>query len=92
MNFFLGYYSANIEKQFNISWMSQVWYPRICNYDTAPKQYRLQVANKLEKSIEYFSTYKSISNFYNKQIENLRGDFLNTSEEQHLQQSFIRYI
>ena len=91
IKWFIDFANGNWEKQFNISWMSQVWYPRICNYDTAPKQYRLQVANKLEKSIEYFSTYKSISNFYNKQIENLREDFLNTSEEQHLQQSFIRY-
>ena len=91
LKWFINFADGNWGKQFNVSWMSQVWYPRICNYDTAPKQYRLQVANKLEKSVEYFSTYKSISNFYNKQIENLRGDFLNTNEEQNLQQSFIRY-
>lgn len=36
-------------EKYNVSWLSQVWYPRICNYDTAPKEYRLQVANKLEK-------------------------------------------
>ena len=76
---------------FQISWMAQVWYPRICNYDTAPRDYRLKVADKLEKSAEYFSNYKDISFFYNKQIENLRTDHLDRDTEKHLQTSFIRY-
>jgi len=76
---------------FHISWMAQVWYPRICNYDTAPREYRLMVADKLEKSAEYFTKYKGISFFYNKQIENLRTDQLNKETEKDLQKSFIRY-
>ena len=76
---------------FNVSWMSQVWYPRICNYDTAPRQYRLMVADKLEKSADYFAQYKSISSFYNKQIENLRTDQLDKNTALDLQKSFIRY-
>ena len=76
---------------FYISWMSQVWYPRICNYDIAPREYRLMVANKLEKSAEYFSKHKGISFFYNKQIENLREDHLDQGTQKHLQTSFIRY-
>ena len=78
-------------KQFDISWMSQVWYPRICNYDTAPKQYRYKVADKLEESIDYFTKYNDISFFYNKQIENLRNNFIEESMEKHLQKAFIRY-
>jgi MoaA/NifB/PqqE/SkfB family radical SAM enzyme len=77
--------------KFNVSWMSQVWYPRICNYDTAPREYRLMVADKLEKSIGYFSNYIGISSFYRKQIENLRKDQLDKSTELDLQKSFIRY-
>ena len=77
--------------KFDVSWMAQVWYPRICNYDTAPRQYRLMVADKLEKSADYFAQYKSISSFYNKQIENLRTDQLDKNTALDLQKSFIRY-
>ena len=76
---------------FNISWMAQVWYPRICNYDTAPREYRLAVADKLEKSAEYFEKYKNISYFYKAQIDNLRTDRLDKKTEVYLQESFIRY-
>ena len=75
----------------NISWMAQVWYPRICNYDTAPKEYRLMVADKLEKSAEYFKHYDDIPFFYNQQIENLRKTQLDAETEKYLQRSFIRY-
>ena len=76
---------------FKISWMAQVWYPRICNYDTAPREYRLMVADKLEKSVEHFKKYKGISFFYNAQIKNLRVDHLDKDTEVDLQKSFIRY-
>jgi len=49
------------------------------------------VADKLEKSIGYFSNYIGISSFYRKQIENLRKDQLDKSTELDLQKSFIRY-
>jgi hypothetical protein len=71
--------------------MSQVWYPKICNYDTAPRSYRLWVADKLEKSVDYFTQYAGISYFYEKQIENLRTDTLDKETEHHLQNSFVRY-
>lgn len=76
---------------FGVSWLSQVWYPRICNYDIAPREYRLMVADKLEKSAEHLSKYAGISFFYNKQIENLRTDQLDKDTELDLQKSFIRY-
>ncbi len=78
-------------KQFDISWMSQVWYPRICNYDTAPELYRFSVADKLAMSSEQFKKYPSITDFYEKQIENLRNNFLEKPMEKHLQKAFIRY-
>ena len=76
---------------FDVSWMAQVWYPRICNYDIAPREYRLKVAEKLEKKIELFKNYTSIINFYTNQIENLRKDVLDRFTEKHLQKCFIRY-
>ena len=91
LKWFIDFADNHWGKQFNISWMSQVWYPRICNYDTAPKQYRYKVADKLEESIDYFTKYKDISFFYNKQIENLRNSFIEEPMEKHLQKAFIRY-
>jgi MoaA/NifB/PqqE/SkfB family radical SAM enzyme len=75
----------------NVSWMAQVWYPRICNYDVAPREYRLMVAEKLEKSVEYFREKVGISQFYETQIKNLRKDQLSKDTELDLQQSFIKY-
>ena len=77
--------------KYDVSWLSQVWYPRICNYDVAPKEYRHAVANKLEKSVQYFDQHSTIKFFYRKQIENLRKDFLDKDTEKNLQQAFIRY-
>ena len=75
----------------NLSWLAQVWYPRICNYDIAPREYRLTVADKLEQKIKFFEDYKSIITFYKNQIENLRRDTLDKDTEKHLQECFIRY-
>ena len=91
LKWFINFADDHWGKQFNVSWMSQVWYPRICNYDTAPKQYRYKVADKLEESIDYFTKYNDISFFYNKQIENLRNSFIEEPMEKHLQKAFIRY-
>ena len=49
------------------------------------------VADKLEKSVDYFEQYKGISTFYKTQIKNLRTDQLDAKTELDLQQSFIRY-
>ena len=91
LKWFITFSDGNWGNTINISWMSQVWYPKICNYDTAPRSYRLWVANKLEKSKDYFTQYAGISYFYDKQIENLRTDTLDTQTEHHLQNSFVRY-
>ena len=91
LKWFIDFSDGDWGNKINVSWMAQVWYPRICNYDTAPREYRLMVANKLEESVEYFKQYKGISFFYNKQIENLRSDQLDRATEKDLQTSFIRY-
>jgi len=91
LRWFIDFSDGEWGNKFNVSWLSQVWYPRICNYDVAPREYRLKVADKLEKSADYFSQYQNISFFYNKQIENLRTDYLEEEIEIDLQKSFIRY-
>ncbi len=91
LKWFIDFSDGAWGDKIDVSWMAQVWYPRICNYDTAPREYRLMVADKLEKSVDYFADYDSISYYYNKQIENLRTDQLDTNTELDLQKSFIRY-
>ena len=91
LKWFIDFSDGDWGKTINVSWMAQVWYPRICNYDIAPREYRLMVADKLEKSVEYFKTYKGISYFYEKQIDNLRIDQLDEDTGKNLQAKFIRY-
>lgn len=91
LKYFINFADGAWDENFHVSWLSQVWYPRICNYDIAPREYRLKVADKLEKSVEYFSAFQDIEFFYNKQIENLRTDQLDRETEIDLQRSFIRY-
>lgn len=91
LKWFIDFSDGTWGDKINISWNAQVWYPRICNYDTAPRDYRLKVADKLEKSVAYFEKYKGISSFYNTQIENLRVDQLDPESEIDLQKSFMRY-
>ena len=49
LKWFINFADGDFPKLFDVSWMSQVWYPKICNYDVAPREYRLKVADKLEK-------------------------------------------
>ena len=91
LEWFIDFSEGKWGDRFNISWLAQVWYPQICNYDIAPRDYRLKVADKLEKKIELFKNYTSIINFYTNQIENLRKDVLDKNTEKYLQKCFIRY-
>ena len=91
LKWFIDFSEGQWGKKFEISWMAQVLYPRICNYNTAPREYRLMVADKLEKSVDYFKNFKGISKFYLNQIQNLRTDQLDADTEKNLQSSFIRY-
>ncbi len=78
-------------EKFEVSWLSQVWYPHICNYDIAPRDYRHMVADKLEKSLEYFSTPDMMREYYEGQIKNLREDHIDEHTAKLFQRSFIRY-
>lgn len=91
LKWFIGFSDEAWGQTFGVSWLSQVWYPRICNYDIAPREYRHMVADKLEKSVGYFEKFNDISFFYKMQIKNLREDKLDHDTEQHLQKSFIKY-
>ena len=77
--------------KFRISWMAQVWYPIICNYDILPKEYKLKVADKLIQSMPLFVEHKTIKTFYQNQIDNLKNDVCNLGDRKHFQEAFMRY-
>lgn len=81
----------NFGKTFDVSWMAQVWYPTICNYDIAPKSYKIKVAEKLNKSVHVFEKYPQIKKFYQNQIANLMDDVCQFQDRQHFQKAFMRY-
>lgn len=87
----LKFCDGKLGEQFDISWMAQVWYPTICNYDIAPKAYKIKVANKLKQSLSLFSEYDQIKTFYQNQIDNLSQDVCNFEDRIHFQKAFIRY-
>tara|TARA_Y100000748_G_scaffold14859_1_gene11688 strand:- start:3184 stop:4383 length:1200 start_codon:yes stop_codon:yes gene_type:complete len=87
----LKFCDGKLGEQFDISWMAQVWYPTICNYDIAPKSYKIKVANKLKQSLSLFSEYDQIKTFYQNQIDNLSQDVCNFKDRIHFQKAFIRY-
>ncbi len=91
LKWWLNFSDGQLGDKFQVSWLSQVWYPRICNYDIAPRDYRHMVADKLEKSLAYFSQHNMIRGFYKTQIENLRADHLDEPTAKEFQRSFIRY-
>ncbi len=91
LEWFIDFSEGEFGTKFDVSWMAQVWYPKICNYDIAPKEYRLKIADKLEQKIHLFEKHKSIISFYKNQIQNLRTDMLDKKTEKYLQECFIKY-
>jgi hypothetical protein len=78
--------------KYNLSWMAQVWYPRMLNYDVAPHDYKLKIADKLEKNkFKFDNTSKQFKHYYNGHIKNLREDKIEASERKHLLESFVKY-
>jgi len=91
LEWFVDFADGEWGNSFDVSWLAQVWYPRICNYDIAPSEYRSKVADKLEQKIDSFENYKSIITLYKNQIENLRKNTLDKDTEKYLQECFIKY-
>ena len=91
IKWWLDFSDGELGNKFNMSWMAQVHYPTICNYDILPTKYKQNIANKLEESVNDFSSHKTIIDFYENQIVNLRKDVYTNEEKKHFQKSFIRY-
>ena len=91
LRWWLEFSGGAVGKKFGISWMAQVWYPTICNYDILPRDYKNKIADKLESKIDSFDKHPQIIDFYKNQIQNLRIEVYTEEEKLHHQRSFIRY-
>jgi sulfatase maturation enzyme AslB (radical SAM superfamily) len=91
LKWWLEFSEGKIDDKFGVSWMAQVWYPTICNYDILPIEHKKRIANKLELSIPEFEAYKEINTWYKIQIDNLRRDIYTEEQKQHFIKAFIRY-
>ena len=88
----LDFAEGKWNNNYNLSWMAQVWYPKMLNYDIAPYEYNLKIADKLEKNRSKFTdTDKQFLQYYDGHIKNLRENKVEESERKHLLESFIKY-
>jgi len=91
LKWWLEFSEGTLDNKFGVSWMAQVWYPTICNYDILPSEYKEKVADKLSRSTDEFKNYPMIYNFYKNQIENLRKDTYTEEKKKHFQEAFVKY-
>jgi len=89
---FLEFSENKWNLNYNLSWMAQVWYPKMLNYDVAPIDYKLKIADKLEKSrTKFLNTSEQFLKYYDGHIGNLRTDNISDIERKYLLQNFIKY-
>jgi len=74
---------GELNKRYGFTWLAVVWYPLICNPNMAPREWRLQVAEKLSK-------YK-FDEYYENIIKELRRDHHTPEKYKQLQEAFIKY-
>ena len=91
LRWWLDFSGGDLSDKFGVSWLAQVWYPTICNYEILPIEHKKRVADKLELSIPEFEAYKEINTWYKNQIDNLRRDTYTEEQKQHFIKAFIRF-
>ena len=79
----LDWCGGELNDRYGFTWLATVWYPLICNPSIAPREWRLNVADKLSK-------YKFDQNYQNI-IEQLRRDQHTPEKYEELQKAFIKY-
>ena len=79
----LDWCGGELNDRYGFTWLATVWYPLICNPSIAPRDWRLNVADKLSK-------YKFDENYENI-IKELRRDQHTPAKYKELQKAFIKY-
>lgn len=83
IKWWLDWCGGELNDRYGFTWLATVWYPLICNPSIAPREWRLNVADKL-------SRYKFDKNYENI-IEELRRDQHTPKRFKELQKSFVKY-
>jgi MoaA/NifB/PqqE/SkfB family radical SAM enzyme len=91
LRWWLDFSGGDLSDKFGVSWLAQVWYPTICNYDILPIEHKERIADKLERAVPEFEAYKEINTWYKNQIDNLRKDNYTEEQKKHFIKAFIRY-
>lgn len=84
IQWWLNFAGGKLNQNFGFTWLAQVWFPKICNFDIAPVDWKLRVADKLEK-------FNYPDPFYQAQIKNLRTDTISKQERQYALKAFVKY-
>ncbi len=74
----------------SIGFYSHVKYPIICDYDIAPTEYKLKVADSLEKKIKGIKNQRYVEDLYT-HINGLRQETFTEDQKQIYQKMFVRY-
>ena len=74
----------------SIGFYSHVKYPIICDYDIAPTEYKLKVADSLEKKIKGIKNQRYVEDLYTC-INGLRQETFTEDQKQIYQKMFVRY-
>jgi len=83
VKWWLDWCGGKLNNRYGLTWLATVWYPLICNPSIEPREWRLDVANKLSK-------YKFDQNYQNI-ITELRRDQHTPEKSKELQKAFIKY-
>ena len=83
IKWWIDWCGGELNERFGFTWLATVWYPLICNPNMAPREWRLQVADKLSK-------YK-FDDKYDNIISELRRDQHTPDKYKQLQEAFIKY-
>lgn len=84
IKWWLDFAGGQLNQNYSFSWLSQVWFPKICNFEIAPVDYKLKIADKLEQ-------FKYADPKYQANIDNLRTDNISEQERKHALKAFVKY-
>ena len=79
-----------ISKNCSIAWISQVRYPIVCDYAILPTDYKLKIADKIEKDSKTISHKFTVKNLIG-HTNDLRIETFTEEQKKTYQKMFIRY-
>jgi len=83
IKWWINWCGGELNEKYGFTWLATVWYPLICNPAIAPREWRLKVADKLDKF--------TFDDFYKNYIIDLRKEKHSKEQMLNYQKSFIKY-